>query len=246
MSLSPPRTLRRALSLGGVLAWAVALAAGPARATGINLSWNDCGTAGVSNRVSSCISNTGDNVMIGSFVPPGGINSLVAMVATLDVQANAPVLPSWWQLRAGSGCRPTSMSGQFLFQNLSACQDYWSNQGYGAIDFNPGWEGLNHGRVRLVYAVGSTSGQSVSSGTEYYAFQLVINNARSSGAEACTGCAVPACIIFQSLELDQMDNPQTFTVTSPENRSLVTWQGGECQGGIRNKTWGQVKSTYHN
>jgi hypothetical protein len=218
------------------------LAVGRASASGINLSWNDCGTYGVGGKSSPCTVNN----VVGSFVPPPGINALVAMEATLDVQTSSPVLPNWWQLNKTNGCRTSSLTSQFSFETLSSCSDYWQGQALGIMDFRQSDRGANRGMLRLVCAIGENDGRSVDSGTEYYAFQVVINNARSSGGDACSGCMTPACIILNSIELDEFGSSQAQILTNPVNRSMVTWQGGECQGGVRNRTFGQIKSIYRN
>ncbi len=230
---------------------ALALVAGllsrsPASASGINLSWNDCGTYGVGGKSSPCTANSGVNIIVGSFVPPPGINTLVAIAATLDVQTSSPVLPNWWQLDRDNGCRPSSLSSQFNIQTLSSCADFWQGQGLGMMDYRRSDRGANRGLLRLVCAIDENAGRSVDSGTEYYAFQVVINNARSSGSDACSGCMTPTCIILNSIELDQFGGPAPQILTNPVNRSMVTWQGGECQGGVRNRTFGQIKSIYRN
>jgi hypothetical protein len=234
------------LSFRALAVLAAVLTGGPASASGINLSWNDCGTYGVAAKSSPCTANNGVNIVVGSFVPPPGISTLVAMEATLDVQTSSPVLPSWWQLGKEIGCRPTSLTSQFNFETLASCTDFWQGQALGIMDFRLSDRGANRALLRLVCAIGENDGRSVDSGTEYYAFQIVINNARSSGPDACSGCMTPACIILNSIELDQMDNVQVHVLTNPVNRSMVTWQGGECQGGVRNRTFGQIKSIYRN
>jgi hypothetical protein len=212
-------------------------------ASGVNLSWNDCGAYGASNRNSPCSANSGTNAIIGSFVPPPGINALVALEATLQVQVSSPVLPSWWQMRAGNGCRPTSFSAQFAFQSLSSCIDYFQGQAIGGTDYAVGFGAANRARIRVVCAIGIDSGSPVDSGSEYYAFQLLFNNARS---DECSGCLSPACIILDSIDLYQPGSDNPAKLTGPANRSMVTWQGGECSGGVRNRTFGQIKSIYRN
>ena len=39
---------------------------------GINIAWTDCGAAGQIDRAFACTSNSGTNVMVGSFDPPVG------------------------------------------------------------------------------------------------------------------------------------------------------------------------------
>jgi hypothetical protein len=215
--------------------------AGAGNASGVNLSWNDCGSYGASNRNSLCSANNGANALVGSFVPPPGVSNLVAMEARLHVQVNSPVLPSWWQMGAG-GCRATSLSALFAFQSLASCTDYWQGQAIGGTNYTDRDGGVNRALLRVVCAIRLDGGSPVESGTEYYAFQVLLNNANSDG---CSGCLSSACIILDEIDLYQPGSDTPIKLTGPVSRSMVTWQGGECTGGVRNRTFGQIKSLYH-
>src|SRR6266540_3909371 len=64
----------------------LALAAGLASAqTGVNLSWTDCGAAGIQNATFACTSNIGTNALIGSVLPPAGADQVNGMVGIVDL-----------------------------------------------------------------------------------------------------------------------------------------------------------------
>src|SRR5262245_1949996 len=74
-------------------------------AEGINLSWDDCGFNGLANKVFACNNNVGAPfTMIGSFIPPAGINEYIGMEAVLTVQSSTSTLPDWWRHGLGQ-CR---------------------------------------------------------------------------------------------------------------------------------------------
>ena len=100
-------------SLVGLALHATPTCSAPARtlgppSTGINLSWDDCGTAGQASRNFACDLNTGSPfTMIGSFVPPAGINYFLGISADLTVQSSTASLPDWWKFGTVQ-CRGTT------------------------------------------------------------------------------------------------------------------------------------------
>jgi len=224
---------------------------------GINLSWNDCGVAGVHQKTSLCTSNTAaPSIMVGSGVPNLPIDLMVAMAAVLDLQTNQAALTPWWNMDtapAPPGCRTGSMSASFDFTSGPfTCGDIWSGGATGGSNYISGFGALNRGRIRLVCAVPAPI--AVDNSTENYYFKVTINNAKTVGATGCVGCLDGACIVFNSLELDQ--NPGVpggnQTISNPIGSQFIVWQsgGGSIAGGCpqatptQNKTWGSVKSLY--
>ena len=58
----------------------------PARGgEGINLSWDDCGTAGSASRSFSSQTNAGLDVIVASFVPGPGVDQLIELIAKIDI-----------------------------------------------------------------------------------------------------------------------------------------------------------------
>src|SRR5438876_8777363 len=116
--MTVPRSVLRARRTLVLLTLSLLACPHGARAAGINLSWNDCGTSGASDKTFACTSNTGNAVAIGSFVAPSGINALLGVTATLDIWSSpdsvGTAIPDWWQLGPG-GCRSGSLSASFDF-----------------------------------------------------------------------------------------------------------------------------------
>ena len=83
------------------------LLAGPARAAGVGMQWNDCLSAGARDLQATCDANDGRSVLVGWFDPPAGITALIGEEVVVDLCAMAPDLPSWWQLGAGE-CRASA------------------------------------------------------------------------------------------------------------------------------------------
>src|SRR5437899_4981080 len=82
-SLLSPR-LRAACACAAFAALAALVLARFAAAAGIDLSWDDCGAAGAQLKTFACNTNSGSSFdLVGSFVPPSGINQLLGMSAEL-------------------------------------------------------------------------------------------------------------------------------------------------------------------
>ena len=98
--------------------------------------------------------------------------------------------------------------------------------------------------IRFGAAVPISSPLQLTAGVEYYAFKLMVNNAKTTGSDSCSGCSTPVCILLSELNVVQADNQhETLTLAQTSNR--VTWQGASnCPGAIaaQNITWGQIRS----
>jgi len=243
--------MKKTLLIAGAL---LCLGVSMASAGGLNLSWTDCGTFGTMQKNSPCTSSSGGSTIVGSAVSPNPIDAMVAMAAVLDLQTNQPALTPWWSFDAG--CRsgpPSAMSGDFNFTSSTFnCNDVWGGVAGGGLNFTSGFGGPNRGRIRLVCAVAAPV--AIDDVTEQYMFKVAISNAKTTGSGNCPGCLDGACIVFNSIELDQ--NPGTpggnTSISNPLNRQFVLWQAGGAgvTGGCpqatptQNKTWGSVKSLY--
>ena len=212
-----------ALALWGV---SYLLAARPAHASGVNLSWNDCGTAGLATKTYACNSNTGSPfTLVGSFVPPPGIQALTGFNADLRVISGADTLPDWW--RHGSGqCRSTTdLLTNFNFTSGPfTCTDVLGGQGSGGWTYDIGYYGPATARIHLTCSVPGNVGP-LDPATEYYAFQVVVTRTHSAGITACAGCSQGAQIEFAQIQLLQPTGSGPSPVLSnPVDRSFVTWQ----------------------
>jgi hypothetical protein len=223
-------------------------------AAGVNLAWNDCLAAAASsqNKNFACDTNAGSTVLVASFEPPFGITKLVAATAVIDIEwASAPV-PSWWRLDAG-GCRDGAVSVSFAPVSGAYCFDYWS-YATGAVSFvNAPYGDPDNARIIVTWSIPEAIAGPVLMDTEYYAFQLTLDHSKTTGAGACAGCTVPACIVLKEITLYQPPGLGDYRVCYILQRNFVTWQGGvigcpppqpQCITPVLNRTWGQVKGVY--
>jgi len=217
----------------------------PAAAAAIQLGWDDCGLASARNKSFSCGVTTGADVLVATFVPPGGMNQFLGLVGTLEVQTAQATLSPWWQLQGPSACRAGALSASYDFSAYSGCADFWANRNaMGGLNYDAAFEGANRGRIRVICAVPEDLRGPVDASTEYYAFRLTFSHARASGAGACGGCADAACISLTAMLLSQPAGVGDYTLTANGGNALVTWQGGTCASGTQTGTWGKLKSIY--
>jgi hypothetical protein len=232
-------------------------------AAGINLSWTDCyGGPGTSlDQNFACDVNDGSHVLVATFDPPQGVTRLVGLSAVIDV-ATADAMPSWWQLAAG-GCRAGSLQLDIGNAEIPFCTTYWPLITSRSLAYTTNAGGYaNRTRIHVSMGIPEDIAGAVDSGTEYYAFRLLLDNAATIGGGACEGCDIPACIILTALWLYQPPAFGDHAICSPLLSNFVTWQGGpvgQCPGTdtpppwwptdclttpAQNRTWGQIKSLY--
>ena len=224
--------------------------AAAANAQGLNLSWNDCGSAGTSGKTFACTSNTlAGAIMIGSAVVGTDLPSLVGEESVMTVQVNTGAIPAWWQAFNG-GCRGTTgMASSFDFTaGPFTCLDPWSGSGAGGMDAAI----QGDGRLRIK-TVGAIPGNTSITGTdEYYFFKVTLLGSKTTGNGSCAGCQDGACIVFNNLKVVQTGDVGSVTITTEKDRAWVTWQAGGASvpGGCpaatptEKRTWGSVKSLY--
>lgn len=226
---------------------------------GMNLYWNDCSAGvGTTKRVFACDANVGSNTLVVSFAPPDGITKLVAARAVIDLRSATSPLPPWWRLGAG-GCREGSLTASFTPPASHACGDYWSGATLQDLSYSTDLGGdPTRARIVISFSIPEAAAGPVSTGTEYYAFSLAIDNAKSTGAEMCTGCADPVCIVLEELTLYQAPGLGDYRICDASTSNFTTWQGGAiggsgcpgadyhypCTTPVLNRTWGRMKSLY--
>lgn len=218
--------------------------AGVCAAGGINLSWNDCGNAGVMNESFACNTNTGTHTLVASFEPDAPMADYVGVVLYLDVQNTMPV-PPWWQVFNSGSCRQPALTANTNFAANTSCADPWVNLTAGGIaQYQIGVSAPN--RARMVLAFAMQNGAPISPGTEYYAVKIVISNIRTVGTSSCGGCDAPGCVVLYQVAVDSPTTEQILV--TPLDRNAVTWQGSVPYGCIavpvRQQTWGAIKSLY--
>jgi hypothetical protein len=237
-------------------------------ADGLNLSWDSCygeGT-GVQNRRFACDTNAGRERLTGSFRLDTDASDVSAMDGSLHVIAGSDQLPDWWQFRNPGTCRRLSISlDETTDPDWQVCQP-WAPTGSGMTVTNyctnsfP-CRGLtysdNDARIFFVGGIPISLPVSLSAGIEYFVFNLYINHANTVGTGGCAGCAVPVCILFDSVQIGRVFELEDRLLTLPASpgSNVVTWQGGAvpitgqtatCPAATpaRNSTWGGVKSLY--
>jgi hypothetical protein len=253
MSARPRRSSRLLLATAFVL-----VPAAPALADGVNLYWNNCSIGGTMNKAFACDANAGVSVLVASFDPPTGITQLASSRAVIDLRSASNPMPSWWRLGAG-GCREGSLSVSFTPPASQFCADYWSGSALQELSYSTDL-GSDPTRARIVLSFGKPQAVAgpVTAGTEYYAFELIMDNLKSTGAGACAGCLDPCCIVLNEITLYQTPGLGDYRICAPLTSNFVTWQGGAiggsgcpgaeynypCTTPVLNRTWGQMKGLY--
>lgn len=239
--------MRRAL-VAWFVAIAIAMPAAAHAAAGVNLSWDEChGDQPTSNRTFACDTNDGAQVIVASFVAPGGVTQLLGAEIVLDLLI-AEAIPDWWRFKASGSCRQSAMSMNFIPASPELhCRDPWALQGVGGITaYSVGYGGSPR-RARIYAFVILTPDfvLPIEENVEYFAFNLVISNMRTTGMDACAGCSLGVRLLLNSIKLVQPVGVGDFmlaTSAQPASNQLY-WQAGATDP-VRTTTWGSVKSLY--
>jgi hypothetical protein len=238
----------------------LALVATTASAAGVNLRWNACpGDGGVANRNSTCASNTGSNVLVGSFLSDTDILGVTGIEVVVDLASAGASLPAWWQFNAAGSCRQTSLSvNPTISATAAACADWANGAAAGGLAaYKLGLYGPTSARIIIGFATGAQPPPDVLGGQEYFGFNANINNAKTVGTGACAGCTVPVCLVLNSINVVPgiLAGHKLIGPTNGTDSNFATWQGGVIGGSplgtgcpaatpTRNTTWGSVKSLY--
>ena len=239
----------------GIILLAALVPAAPAAAAGINLSWNDCGVAGVANKTFACNTNSGDAFLLyASFVAPAGLDRLNGCQGEILFDFGSSTVPPWWEVRNTGACRLGSMNMTDVFDGSGVpsptCFDPWSGQFASGWAWTTGYGAPNRARFQMLGAMNQQTETVVPEGTEAYAFALIINRAKTLGT--CSGCDVSACIALTSINLaeltDQKGVVEYHLLTNAALRQHVTWQSDvpNCPSATpaQARTWGAVKAIY--
>jgi hypothetical protein len=229
-------------------------------AGGLNLAWNNCASeGGTTNLSSACDSNTGFNVLTGSFVPDMDITGVTGVEIVLDVIVGdgTSTIPAWWTAEVG-GCRQgaITMNGTVNPAN-TVCPDWASGASAGGIaaymTYYPG-DAINpvnypaHRRIIGGFAVAAPDSANLFSTQEYFAFNVRIGNASTIGTPSCAGCTAPACIVLNSINVAAgTTQQQRLDTGTTAGSNFATWRGvgPSCQlVPTKRATWGAVKALY--
>lgn len=238
----------------GLAVTALALGASVASAEGINLSWNDCGSAGTQNATFACNTNTGlPFSAVASYVPPAGIARFLGLASQMDIYTELATLPDWWK-HGTSGCRGTSgLAVNFDFTSGPfVCQDFYVGQAAGGFAYDVGFGSAGRARFRIQCAVPFDNLGPIDAGFEYYAYKANFTRSKTSGTGFCDGCQYSACLVLNEIQLfqppDALNDPRLYNSLE---RSFITWQlpvggpiGCPLSTPTRNSSWGRVKSMY--
>jgi len=253
--------MRKRLSLQISLAVSLlALSAGRAGAEGLNLGWDDCpgGAAYSVIKTFACNTNVGINTLIGSFIAPAGVIAMSANEIVMDVQTGGPVLPAWWKMASGQCRAASSVAGNFNFTaGPFTCYDYWQAGAVGAMAWSIIPFAANRCRIKGVVALPSGDPRitEIPEGTHVYSFKCNINNARSTGLGACAGCGDEACIMLNSIRINQpvSSGAPSIPLYNAATVQHVIWQAWTTTDPIyqcpvltptKSRSWGSIKALY--
>jgi len=232
----------------------LAVWAGSAFAGGINLTWGDgCWVDNPQSLVTfACDTNLGAFPMTASFAPDFDLPMFIALDFEIDVQADTPTLPNWWQFCSVDGCRMGSLTGTADFNSAPGGCAYawpgrspsltmdWFTAGACGVGIN-----LAANRAKLRGSVASDGYPTIHRGTEYYAFRLNIDAQKSSGGSTCGGCNVPVTLVLNEIDLGGISVDR---LTVPLANTCLRWQAAgttPCSATpVRNMTWGAIKGFY--
>ena len=243
-----------------VFAALLALSAGSARAAGVNLGWNDCPVGGTyaTSKTFACNTNSGINTLVGSFVAPAGVIQMSANEVVMDVQTGGATLAPWWAMASGQCRAAASVAGNFDFTGGPfSCVDYWQAGAIGSLSWSVLPNTTNRCRIKGVFALpaGDARITSIAEGTEIYSFKCNINNAKSAGLGACAGCLDEACIVLNSIRINQpvASGGSAIFIPNPATAQHVIWQAWTSIDPTqacplvtptKKQTWGSIKALY--
>ena len=227
----------------------------PSWASGVNFSWDACTSeGGVQNKTFACDTNTGSDVLYGSFVLGTDQTNFIGVEATVDIHAQSTNLPDWWQFVNAGACRQSALTTGFDFSGDpgTACRVPWSAATTGGLGgYHTYWTtpqvpsgSTSDAQALVVGAVPHADSAHLVAGTEYYAFKLTLSLTKSVGSGDCAGCSTPVCVTLSQIKVVGSDN-SAQVLTDPIAASIATWQSAaSCPGSFapRNVTWGQVRS----
>jgi hypothetical protein len=157
----------------------LALTATGASAAGVNLSWNNCGAAGTSDKAFACDSNTASAVFVASVFAPATIGLWTSFETEIIVVSSGTTFPDWWRLRNQTGqngqCRNGALSVSQDFTGApyaGSCDDVFLNQGAGGITtYLVGFSGANRARLAVTFSVPTAYQAPLAEGIEYFAME---------------------------------------------------------------------------
>jgi len=221
-----------------------------AAAAGVGLGWQQClGDGGVPNRSFACNTNSGSNVLVGSFMLDADLLQVNGNELVVDLCTSTASLPDWWRYKNVDACRQTALSIEA--QEGPNCPDMFAGQASMNIAaYQLGLQGANAARILSVNAVPGAAVVDLLGGQEYGIAKWTITNVKTVGTGSCAGCLSPGCIVFNSANLTTVGgaNDTKLTNAMSPGSNFTMWQGGGygCPFvvPVRTVTWSAVKSLY--
>jgi len=253
-SLPTMRLLRTA-----VLAAALSLSFAATAQAQYELTWDKCpGTFGaITNKRFDCTADAGAQPiqLIVAFSPPKSLPRFVGVWVDLEVSSGTGNLPDWWKAGIGE-CREGAVSSSLSpGMTLGQCQNPWTGAQTGGGSFwTSGFGGGGRSMVSFVYARDEKTALSV--GTRYLAAVISVDG--SANSSSCSGCGTEVCIAISKFRIEQEKDPNSkYDEAGPDDEIALSHSTGSsvvsmnarsgdspCGSTVRNRTWGQVKSTY--
>lgn len=224
---------------------------------GVNLRWSECfGDGGAFHRSFACDTNAGNHVLVGSFELWEGTSHIIGQESYVDIVVPSTVFPGWWEFRNPGSCRMSSLSVSFTLPATAGnCLDWPAGQHTGVVSYMPGFY-ADIARIHMATATDPAS-SDLGAGIEYFAFSVMINNAKTVGADACSGCTLSACIVYSGTKLSTgsiYTDRTVYGATNLTDSYFVTWQGPTAYPPLNKacpypvpttkRTWGAVKALY--
>ncbi len=237
------RTILLALAL-------LAASATLATAEGLMLRWQDCsGDGGVQNRTFACDTNTGSNTLVASFILDTGLSQVNGDELVLDLASTSGTLPDWWRFRTAGSCRQLALT--IAAHDGIGCPDLFALQASMNIaSYVVGTFGPNTARILSVNAVAPGFEVDLTGGQEYAFAKWSISNVKTVGTGACSGCAIPVCILFSITHITTVGDLNNIIISNAAFplSNFASWQNAASSACVRTpaqkSTWGAVKSLY--
>ena len=226
-----------------------------ARAGGVNLTWSPATPlACYSEQVRyvepfACDQNEGRHVAVASFLLDADVPDFEGLELVVDVWSVDSPLPNWWQFFNAGSCRRPALTASADFGAATQTQcvpipgappqggvtAYLTPTTYPPLSGNP-----NQARLKAGFL--APQPLTLVHGVEYYGAAFVIDNQKTVGSGACSGCTMPVVLILNSVRLAS----QTMSVTlqDPVQEGAIFWQR-TFPTAAPNLTWGAIKSLYH-
>jgi hypothetical protein len=249
--------MKKVMLLCGML---IAMSAVTANAAGLSLRWNACLTdGGVANKTSACTSSLGNaGSLVATFNTDADVVGATGIEVIIDLASAGAAWPAWWS----TACRTPITMNSAVSVAAANCFDWSSGTSVGGLaSFTNGlYYGPTSGRILGGFAV-PPGGVDVpalpaNTGTEFFAFNVVVSNAKTTGTGLCDGCLTPVCLVFNNIKMvSGLVTSAILNAPATPGSNVATWQGGagvsstlgnNCPAATptKNTTWGSVKSLY--